>query len=105
MTMLLSLADGFLCGPLPKDCAHKRRVGSQQKRVVAFKPSMLLQINKGKFIYNDESKQTFINLLSDYLKSACCSVHHPKGDADVFIVLTAIQLAETGCVLLLHHAK
>ncbi|KAK6178791.1 hypothetical protein SNE40_011298 [Patella caerulea] len=77
---------------------------------------MPLQMKKEDFLSNKDNKQQFVNMLGDCLKSDGNNVRHASGDADVLIVLTAIEspqhhdtvliVEDTDLlVLLFHHIK
>jgi hypothetical protein len=92
--------DGYASGPSTKDGTHQRRIGKRQGRAVNFQPQMSLQLKKEEFLSNDANKQRFLNLLSNSLEAADCEVHHAKGDADLLIVQTSIQVAAQRKVIL-----
>ena len=86
------LFDGYTSGPSTKDGTHQRRLGTLQGRAVNFQTQMSLKIKTEEFLSSDENNQRFINFLSDSLEAAGCEVHHPKDDADLLIVQTAIKV-------------
>jgi len=54
---------------------------------------MALQTKKGEFLSNEHTKHRFIILLSQRLEQSGCEIHQARGDADVFIVQTALKSA------------
>lgn len=108
--------DGYDGSPSTKDCTHMRRTGGCIGSEVYFDETMKLQTKKDEFLANSRNKQRLINLLANTLRSAGCTVHHAKGDADLLIVTKAIEGAEIRdtvvvaddtdiLVLLVHHAQ
>lgn len=85
--------DGYQSGPTPKDCTQTRRKGTKQSVSVQFNEDMPLQIKKDDFLSNKENKQRFIHLLGHHLEKSGFDVLHAKGDADVLIVKTALEVA------------
>lgn len=77
--------------------------------------SMIMNVKKDAFLSNKKNKQSFINLLSRTLEQNGRHTKHATGDADVLIVQTTIQYAQTAntvlagddtdlLILLCHHA-
>ena len=77
---------------------------------------MVLDIKKERFLSNKKNKQKFLNLLKRKLLEQGYDVHSAEEDADLLIVLTAVELAENLStvligddtdllVLLCHYAK
>ena len=77
---------------------------------------MVLDIKKERFLSNNKNKQKFLNMLKRKLLEQGYDVHSAEEDADLLIVLTAVELAENLCtvligdntdllVLLCHYAK
>ena len=62
---------------------------------------MVFKLKKVVFLAYQENKQLFINLLGKSLEEAGCKVVHASGDADVLIVKTALELAQTGETILI----
>ena len=68
------------------------------------------------YMANRQNKQCFIFMLSEGLKKNNCEVHHVSGNADLLIVMKAVQSANSSntvlvgddtdlLVLLCHHAS
>jgi hypothetical protein len=86
--------DGYDDIPSIKDCTHMRRTGLYGQSV-NFQPCMEVKLKKDQFLSNSTNKQRFINLLSERLESAGYNTVHATGDADLKIVLTAVNFAQT----------
>lgn len=108
--------DGYSEGASTKDCTHARRTSRCMGASVNFTSNMPLQMKKEDFLSNKENKQRFVNMLGDCLEDDGIKVRHASGDADVLIVLTAIESAQHHdtvligedtdlLILLLHHIK
>ena len=108
--------DGYKSGPTTKDTAHVRRTHGVTGSKVYFSKATPFVSKKDRFLGNPDNKQNFIFMLGEVLEENGYSVKHAKGDADVLIVLTALELAETKdvvvigedtdlLVLLLHRAN
>lgn len=85
--------DGYQSGPTPKDGTQARRTGVKSAPSVQFDENMPLQMKKDEFLANKENKQRFIHLLGEHLERAGLQILHAKGDADVLIVKTALDVA------------
>ncbi|ELU10861.1 hypothetical protein CAPTEDRAFT_208385 [Capitella teleta] len=107
--------DGYLEGPSTKDVAHLRRSKGIVGQPVNVAPEMLCSMKKEAFLANPQNKAAFIQLLGVQLNAIGITVHYARGDADLLIVCTAIELAKENhvtvvgedtdlIVLLLHHA-
>ena len=83
--------DGYNDDPTTKDATHLRRTGYCVEVTVHFASGMMIKSKKDEFLNNKANKQRFIHYLSDNLERAGCSVDHAKDDADVLIVLTAVE--------------
>jgi len=77
---------------------------------------LVMNSKKERFLANSRNKQKFMHLLSGKLQTAGVETHHADADADLLIVLTAIESAKTQetvlvgedtdlLVLLCFHAK
>ena len=77
---------------------------------------MKLTESKDLFLSDSTNKQRFIKMLGEHLHLSGCQVFHAKSDADLPIVLKAVESAETTetvlvgedtdlLVLLLYHTK
>ena len=108
--------DGYSDKPSTKDCAHMRRSGGTIGVTVHFTTSMARQTKKAEFLSKKHNKQRLIALLSQRLEQAGCEIHQARGDADIFIVQTALTSAAMQesvligddtdlLVLLIYHTK
>lgn len=77
-----------------KDEEHLRRSRSTTNIEVKVEDSIQVNINQSEFLANDKNKMGLISLLTVHLKRRGCTVHQASGDADLPIVLTAIDEAE-----------
>ena len=66
---------------------------------------MFLDIKKERFLSNKKNKQKFLNLLKRKLVKQGYDVHSAEEDADLLIVLTAVELAENLCTALIGDDK
>ena len=82
--------DGYNAGPGTKDTAHLRRTKGLIGPKVNFVGSMPLKTKKEHFLSNCENKQRFIDILSSKLQE-----HGAESDADLLIVQTAVDSAQT----------
>ena len=107
--------DAYMSGPFTKDMTHLRRSKGVNGNAVHFTPNMVLRSTKEQFLANAENKQRFIFALGVSLEKIC-TVIHAKADADLQIVLTAIESANFKStavvgedtdllVLLAHHSN
>ena len=78
-----------------KDVTHQRRAKGKASMTVTFTADMYVTTKKEQFLANKENKQRFIFMLSEELQKKNCQTHHASGDADLLIVLKAIQSATT----------
>ena len=89
---------------------------SSHGQMVTFKPDMEVKLKKDTFLSNPANKQLFINLLSTQLRLSGYNTAHASGDADLQIVLTAVNLSQSWptvlvgdstdlLILLCYHAK
>ena len=62
--------------------------------VIDFNEDMVLDIKKERFLSNKKNKRKFLNLLKRKLLEQGYDVHSAEEDADLLIVLTAVELAE-----------
>ena len=91
--------DGYN-SPFTKYMTHKRRAKS-------LKVSPTIHINNDMkfggdmkvFLLNNKNKQRFIHTLREKLLLHGCRVIYCEGDADVYIVMTAIMLAQENHVI------
>jgi len=86
--------DGYSSGPSTKDTTQKRRAGMRVGPTVQLSGSMVFNGRKDIFLSNKENKQRFLTLLSDKLEHHGCQTKHASADADLLIVLTAVDVAE-----------
>lgn len=78
-----------------KDVTHQRRAKGKTSMTVTFTADMPVTTRKEHFLANKENKQRFIFMLSEELQKKNCETHHAAGDADLLIVLKAIESAAT----------
>ena len=82
---------------------------------VQFDEDMVIKSRKEEFLSNEVNKQKFINLLSEKLEAAGCCTRHAREDADLLIVMTTVEYAQSTdtiligddtdlLVLLIYHA-
>ena len=62
---------------------------------------MVLDIKKERFLSNKKNKQKFLNLVKRKLLKQRYDVHSAEEDVDLLIVLTAVELAENLCTVLI----
>ena len=85
--------DGYASGPSTKDVTHIRRKRGIVSTSVRFTIGTPFRSNKDTFLYNFKNKQIIIYLKDEYLSERY--IRHAESDADVLIVKTAIEYAET----------
>jgi hypothetical protein len=73
-----------------KDMTHQRRSKGNAGTTVTFTADMVITMKKEQFLANRQNKQQFIFMVSEALQKNC-ETHHAPGDADLLIVLKAIQ--------------
>ena len=83
-----------------KDVIHQRRSKGNAGTTVTFTADTLVTMTKEQFLANRQNKQRFIFMLSEELKKNNCEVHHASGDADLLIVMIAVQSANSSNTLL-----
>ena len=71
---------------------------SPPPRIRRVNEDMVLDIKKESFLSNKKNKQKFLNLLKRKLVEQGYDVHSTEEDADLLIVLTAVELTEI-CLL------
>ena len=74
---------------------HQRRSHGKMGVDVSFTGDMNVSQKKDEFLSNNKNKQRFIKMLDEYLLLHDFIVHHSLGDADLLIVRTAVQCAES----------
>ena len=82
-------------GSCTKDAAYQKCTLGGIGLTMIFTSDMVFTSNKDVFLSNKSNKQCFIDLLSDELQSIACTVEHAKADADVLIVLKAVESAKS----------
>ncbi|KAL5019798.1 hypothetical protein ScPMuIL_002690 [Solemya velum] len=87
--------DGYSGGASTRDNVHKRRIGGHMGMEVKVEGDMLMNTKKIKFLGNSKNKQNFIHLLSSKLLLAGVNTCHAEADADLLIVITAVESAQT----------
>jgi hypothetical protein len=86
--------DGYSLGPSSKDHTHSRRTKGIEGTKIEFRKNTPFKSKKENFLCNNENKQAFINMLSEFLVSNGIRTEHAEADADVMIANTGIALAE-----------
>ncbi|CAC5420075.1 unnamed protein product [Mytilus coruscus] len=86
--------DGYLSVPTTKDVTHIRRTKGIISPKVNCNNDTPIKTKKDEFLSNSENKQHFINTLGEKLKDEHVQVIHAEDDADLKIVLTAIEKSE-----------
>ena len=76
-----------------KDMTHQRRAKGNAGTTVTFTADMPITMKKEQFLANRQNKQQFIFMLSEEQKN--CKTHQSSGDADLLIVLKAVESATT----------
>ena len=84
-----------------KDMTHQRRSKGNAGTTVTFTADTPVTMKKEQFLANRQNKQRFIFMLSEELTKNYCEVHHASGDADLLIVMKAVQslIPATLCLL------
>ena len=72
---------------------HQRRSKGNPGAPVTFTADMPVTMKKEQFLANRQNKQRFIYMLSEELQKRSCMAHHAPGDADLLIVLKAVESA------------
>ena len=93
--------DSYPDQPSTKDQTHMKRAKTFCP-VIDFNEDMVLDIKKERFLSNKKNKQKFLNLLKRKLLEQGYDVHSAE-DADLLIVLTAVELAENLSTVLIGH--
>ena len=78
-----------------KDMTHQRQTKGNAGTTVTFTADMPITMKKEQFLANRQNKQQFIFMLSEELQKKNCKTHHASGDADLLIMLKAIESATT----------
>ena len=91
--------DGYECTNT-KDMTHQRRSKGNTGTTVTFTADTPVTMKKEQFLANRQNKQRFIFMLSEELKKNNCEVHHASGDADLLIVMKAVQSANSSNTVL-----
>jgi hypothetical protein len=86
--------DGYSSGPSTKDHTHSRRTKGTESTKIEFRKNTPFKSKKENFLCNNENKQAFINMLSEFLVSNGIRTELAEADADVMIAKTGIVLAE-----------
>ena len=95
--------DGYPDKPSTKDITHMRRTRGVTSPKVTFNENMLCKTKKEVLLSNTDNKRSFLNLLSTKLCENGCTTINAKEDADVLIVQTALELANTCDVVLIEE--
>ena len=86
--------DGYNIAASTKDVTHLKR-NLVTEREALFSPEMKLTPKKEEFLLCKKNKARFVNLLSDYLRGKGLKTIQAKADADLLIVLTAVECSKT----------
>ena len=86
--------DGYRSGPTTKDTTHLRRTRGVTGTRVYFTESTPFKSKKEQFLSNSENKQEFILMLSRFLEDKRYTTMHAESDADLLIVMTAVEYSE-----------
>ncbi|CAC5375557.1 unnamed protein product [Mytilus coruscus] len=86
--------DGYPSVQNIKDVTHIKRTKGIISPKVNFNNDTPIKTKKDEFLSNSENKQHFINTLGEKLKDGHVPVIHAEDDADLMIVLTAIEKSE-----------
>ena len=93
--------DGYPDKPSTKDITHMRGTRVVTSPKVTFNENMQCKTKKEVFLSSTDNKRSFLNLLSTKLCENGCTTINAKEDADVLIVHTALELANTCDVVLI----
>ena len=93
--------DGYPDKPSTKDITHMRLTRGVTSPKVTFNENILCKTKKEVFLSNTDHKRSFLNLLSTKLCENGFTTINAKEDADVLIVQTALELANTCDVVLI----
>ena len=107
--------DGY-GSPSTKDMTHRQCKKGLTGVEVTLHEESILMTSKELFLSNSNNKSQIISLIGQSLTDMNCRVKYAKGDADVLISLTAVELAKVSpvtvvgddtdlLVLLLHHTS
>ena len=83
-----------------KGVTHQRRTKGKTSMTVTFTADMRVMTKKDQFLANEENKQRFVFMLSEELQKMNCETNNASGDADLLIVLKAVQSAATKTTVL-----
>ena len=72
---------------------------------VTFTGSMSITMKRDNFLWNPENKQSFLLMLRKALQKLACVTHHANGDADLLIVKTAVESAQTNTTVLVGYDR
>ena len=61
---------------------------------------MSVMLKKNNFLWNPKNKQRLLSMLSKAFQNVRCITHHANSDADLLILKTAIESAQTGTTVL-----
>ena len=79
---------------------HQRRSKGNAGTTVTFTADTPVTMKKEQFLANRQNKQRFMFMLSEELKQNNCEVHHASGNADLLIVMKAVQSANSSNTVL-----
>ena len=92
--------DGYNSGPSTKDVTHNRRSGRVAPDI-DFSGNMRVCVKMEPFLSNGANKQRLIKMLIRALHGAGYGAIQASDDADVLIVQTTLQIAETSDTVLI----
>ena len=83
-----------------KAITQHRRASGKVAATVTFTGSMSITMKRDNFVWNPKNKQSFLLMLRKALQKLACITHHANGDADLLIVKTAVESAQTNTTVL-----
>ena len=95
--------DGYKNAPSVKDNTHFRR-GNTGHATVHVRADAVFPSKRDKFLENASKKDQIIKLVMQKLRECGCSVNQAEGDADVSIVLAAVDRSrQCSCTMIGEH--
>lgn len=86
--------DGYSNVHTTKDLTHVKRSKGRVAPTIDFTHDMPLTLSKNLFLSNEKNKQKFVVALAKHLMQIGCITIHAPDDADLYIVLEALQQAK-----------
>ena len=87
--------DGYPTTPTTNDETHMRRSGGKSCTNIDINDDHMISVSKSSFLANKSNSQTFIKCLSNHLMFHDMTCHHTTSDADRYIVIRALEEANT----------